>query len=97
MNPPPQIRVGTAGWSYMSGKGKWAGVFYPKGTSDPLEFYARFFETVEVNSTFYRPIDAKMAESWARSIDLTGRVGPNRASSSRRACARMAVSRRSSA
>ena len=60
------IRIGTAGWSYMSGKGKWAGVFYPKGTSDPLEFYARFFETVEVNSTFYRPIDAKMAESWAR-------------------------------
>jgi uncharacterized protein YecE (DUF72 family) len=60
------IRIGTAGWSYTSGPGKWAGVFYPKGTRDPLEFYARFFETVEVNSTFYRPIDAQMAESWAR-------------------------------
>jgi len=50
----------------MSGKGKWAGVFYPKGTSDPLEFYARFFETVEVNSTFYRPIEADVAERWAQ-------------------------------
>ncbi len=60
------IRIGTAGWSYMSGPGKWAGVFYPRGTSDPLEFYARFFETVEVNSTFYRPISAETAEGWAR-------------------------------
>ena len=49
----------------MSGKGKWAGVFYPKGTADPLAFYARFFETVEVNSTFYRPISAEMANGWA--------------------------------
>ncbi len=60
------IRIGTAGWSYMSGKGKWAGIFYPKGTTDPLPFYARFFDTVEVNSTFYRPIGADIAESWAR-------------------------------
>jgi uncharacterized protein YecE (DUF72 family) len=60
------IRIGTAGWSYMSGKGKWSGVFYPRGTSDPLAFYARFFETVEVNSTFYRPINAELAEGWAQ-------------------------------
>ena len=59
------IRIGTAGWSYMSGHGKWAGVFYPRGTDDPLAFYARFFQTVEVNSTFYRPIEPEMARSWA--------------------------------
>ena len=59
------IRIGTAGWSYMSGKGKWAGIFYPKGTADPIQFYARFFDTVEVNSTFYHPVSADMAKSWA--------------------------------
>lgn len=60
------IRVGTAGWSYTSGKGKWMGVFYPSARVDPLEFYAHFFEIVEVNSTFYRPLTPQMAETWAR-------------------------------
>jgi len=50
----------------MSGDGKWAGVFYPRGTKDALPFYTRFFDTVEVNSTFYRPISAEVAEGWAQ-------------------------------
>jgi uncharacterized protein YecE (DUF72 family) len=62
------IRIGTAGWSYMSGKGKWSGIFYPKGVSDPLRFFACFFETVEVNTTFYRPMKAELAERWAQQV-----------------------------
>ena len=52
------VRVGTSGWNYATGRGKWDGVFYPprRGRSksfDELAFYAEHFNTVEVNSTFY--------------------------------------------
>lgn len=60
------IRVGTSGWSYPSGKGTWKGVFYPPGTKDDLAYYAERFDTVEVNSTFYRVQSPQTALSWAR-------------------------------
>ena len=31
-----------------------------------MKFYARYFNAVEINSTFYRPCGAKTAESWAK-------------------------------
>lgn len=76
-----RVRVGTSGWSYPSGKGSWNGVFYPNrsdsgkrsGRTKPagskfnqLEFYAEHFDTVEINSSFYRVPSATAAESWAR-------------------------------
>lgn len=44
--------IGTSGWNYAH----WSGVFYPKETKPAAWFrhYARFFDTVEVNNTFYR-------------------------------------------
>lgn len=69
-----EIRVGTSGWSYPSGKGTWNGVFYPeaagrrprgRGRFDELAFYAEHFDTVEINSTFYRVPSAATAKSWA--------------------------------
>jgi uncharacterized protein YecE (DUF72 family) len=59
-------RIGTSGWSYppRSGSGSWTGLFYPLKKVDELEFYSRYFDTVEVNSTFYRPCSPKTAESW---------------------------------
>ena len=68
------IRIGTSGWSYPSGKGTWNGIFYPvrpgtktrSGKFDDLAFYAEHFDTVEVNSTFYRIPAAATAQSWAR-------------------------------
>lgn len=61
-------RVGTSGWSYppSSGPGAWTGVFYPLAKSDELKFYSRYFNAVEINSTFYRPCAPKTAESWAK-------------------------------
>lgn len=65
------IRVGTSGWSYPSGRGTWNGIFYPaRGTrgfraSDELAYYAEHFETVEVNSTFYRQPAAATTARWA--------------------------------
>ena len=62
-----QIRIGPAGWSYKD----WEGVVYPKKPGprfDPLEYIARFFDTVEINSSFYRPPSAKTANSWAKRV-----------------------------
>jgi uncharacterized protein YecE (DUF72 family) len=50
-----KIYIGTSGWSYPTGEGTWNGYFYPPGTRNELEYYSRFFNTVEVNSSFYRP------------------------------------------
>jgi len=62
------FRVGTSGWSYPpgTGPGSWTGVFYPLSRTDELKFYSRYFNAVEVNSTFYRPCAPKTAESWAK-------------------------------
>jgi uncharacterized protein YecE (DUF72 family) len=68
----PLVRIGTSGWSYPQGKGTWNGVFYPekaaarKGRFDELAFYAERFDTVEVNSTFYRIPAPNVTASWAR-------------------------------
>jgi uncharacterized protein YecE (DUF72 family) len=62
------IYVGTAGWSYPEGKGKWDGIFYPAGCRGPdqLQYYAEHFRAVEINSSFYRPLASHVAASWVR-------------------------------
>lgn len=65
------VRVGTSGWSYPGGRGTWNGLFYPaKGARprgfDELEFYARWFDAVEVNSTFYGQPRAKVTANAAQ-------------------------------
>src|SRR6185369_11025584 len=61
-------RIGTSGWSYppSSGPGSWTGVFDPFSRTDELKFYSKYFNAVEINSTFYRPCAPKTAESWAK-------------------------------
>jgi uncharacterized protein YecE (DUF72 family) len=51
-DPGRRIFVGTSGYSFAD----WVGPFYPPGTrpADFLSFYARHFDTVEVNATYYR-------------------------------------------
>lgn len=64
----PIIRVGPAGWSYKD----WEGVVYPQKPGknfDPLEYVSRFFNTIEVNSSFYRPPAPSTTESWARRVE----------------------------
>lgn len=61
-----QVRVGTSGWSYPKGKGTWNGIFYPARPKNGLEFYSKVFNTVEVNSTFYRLIDPRTAREWVK-------------------------------
>jgi len=66
-------RIGTSGWHYPSGRGRWNGLLYPAtrakrdGTHDfdELVRYAELFDTVEVNSTFYGPPRAEITRDWA--------------------------------
>src|SRR5262249_7320764 len=63
------LRIGTSGWNYPSGRGTWNGVFYPPSRRRPkqfdeLSFYAEHFDTVEVNSTFYGQPRAAVTRSW---------------------------------
>jgi uncharacterized protein YecE (DUF72 family) len=63
-----EIRVGCQGWNYADWVTK-AGsepVFYPHGTksNEMLETYARVFETVEVDSTFYAIPSETTLENW---------------------------------
>ena len=57
------IRLGAQGWNYDA----WVGPFYPSGTRaiDYLTMYARAFDTVEVDSTFYAIPAVKTVRGWA--------------------------------
>jgi len=59
---PGTIRIGTQGWNYDA----WVGPFYPSGTrpSEFLTVYARAFDTVEVDSTFYAIPPARTVRGW---------------------------------
>ena len=67
MKAPAEVYVGPAGWSYED----WQGVVYPYPKPpkfDPLVYLSRFFDLIEVNSTFYRPPTRGITESWARRV-----------------------------
>ena len=63
------LRIGTSGWNYPSGRGTWNGIFYPPALARPkgfdeLRYYAEHFDTVEVNSTFYGQPRANVSRRW---------------------------------
>lgn len=59
-----EIRVGTSGWSYPH----WRKLFYPEKlpAREHFAFYARHFDTVELNNSFYRQPPRERFEAWAR-------------------------------
>ncbi len=60
------IRIGPAGWSYSD----WEGTVYPphKSKFDHLAYLSSFFDTIEINSPFYRIPPASHARSWVRRV-----------------------------
>jgi uncharacterized protein YecE (DUF72 family) len=66
--PSNHLRIGTAGWSYKD----WDGIFYPPGMQrrkqHPLEYLARFFDTTEINTSFYGPLKPELAKLWCRKV-----------------------------
>ena len=61
------ILVGPAGWSYAD----WRGCVYPEGAGsrfDTLALVAEYFDTVEINSSFYHPPTPETARAWMQRI-----------------------------
>ncbi len=62
------IHVGPAGWSYSD----WRGVVYPESAGvkfDTLALVAKYFDTAEINSSFYHPPSPSTARSWLQRIE----------------------------
>jgi uncharacterized protein YecE (DUF72 family) len=60
------VRIGTSGWHY----GHWKGPFYPETSAarEFLAFYAREFDTVEINNTFYQLPAAATLRNWRETV-----------------------------
>ncbi|HEV8596057.1 MAG TPA: DUF72 domain-containing protein [Thermoplasmata archaeon] len=60
-----RVQVGCVGWSYP----EWVGSFYPPRAeaSDYLTLYARVFDVVEVDSSFYSIPSQDMTRAWLES------------------------------
>jgi uncharacterized protein YecE (DUF72 family) len=56
------VRIGTSGWHYVH----WRGVFYPEDLPKNkwLEHYAKEFDTVEINNTFYQLPKEETFKNW---------------------------------
>jgi uncharacterized protein YecE (DUF72 family) len=62
------IYIGPAGWAYKD----WEGTVYPQKPGrnfDPLEYLARYFNTIEINSSFYRPPAPPTTKAWAQRVE----------------------------
>jgi len=61
------IRIGTAGWVYKD----WEGIVYPKPRPrgfDALRYVADYFDTVEINSSFYGAPRPDTSRKWLESV-----------------------------
>jgi uncharacterized protein YecE (DUF72 family) len=74
MEHASRIRIGTAGWSYKD----WDGILYPPEVTrkkiHPVEFLARFFDVIEINTSFYGHIRPELGRLWSRKAAA---VNPN--------------------
>ena len=67
-----ELYIGVAGWAYKD----WEGIVYPKGlkkTQHPVEFLARYFDLIEINTSFYGHIKPDVGREWCRKA---GAVNP---------------------
>lgn len=61
-----KVYIGTSGWQYHHWKGK----FYPENltSKDFLKFYSKYFNTVEINTSFYHLTKKSTFEKWRNEI-----------------------------
>jgi uncharacterized protein YecE (DUF72 family) len=66
-----KIRIGASSWSFDD----WKGAFYPPDLPESrwLEFYARFFPAVEVDTTFYAAPSEETVRRWLEMTPATFR------------------------
>ncbi len=61
------MRIGPAGWSYSD----WAGYVYPSRRPNNFHeaaYLAEFFDTIEINTSFYQPLRPDHAELWLKQV-----------------------------
>jgi uncharacterized protein YecE (DUF72 family) len=66
-NSMPLLRIGPAGWAYKD----WAGYVYPQPRPKgfhPATFLAEYFDTIEINTSFYHPMQAEHAAQWIERV-----------------------------
>jgi uncharacterized protein YecE (DUF72 family) len=66
-NSQSRLRIGPAGWSYSD----WAGYVYPSRRSKDFHeaaFLAEFFDTIEINTSFYQPLSPDHAAFWLERV-----------------------------
>ncbi len=62
-----RILIGPAGWAYKD----WDGIVYPPGlkrAQHPAEYLARFFDLIEINTSFYGPLKPEHAKLWCHKV-----------------------------
>ncbi|HTZ48404.1 MAG TPA: DUF72 domain-containing protein [Verrucomicrobiae bacterium] len=67
LQPRNRLRVGPAGWSYSD----WAGYVYPTRRSKGFHeaaYLAEFFDTIEINTSFYQPLRPDHASLWLERV-----------------------------
>ena len=59
-----EVLLGCSGWDYAdtAEKGGWTGVFYPDNDTKRLRYYSQFFNTAEMDSTFYERFYSQMTK-----------------------------------
>lgn len=64
MSSQREFLLGCSGWSYADtpDKGGWTEVFYPDANTKKLRYYSQFFDTVEMDSTFYHKFYSNMTK-----------------------------------
>jgi len=62
-----KLYIGTSGYAYSHWEN---GVFYPKNLpkAKQLEYYSRYFNTVEMNYPFYRLPSSKNFSNWRKIV-----------------------------
>ena len=62
-----KILVGPAGWSYAD----WEGIVYPRNRPRGFHqaaYLAQYFDTIEINTSFYNPLRAEVPPSWVEKV-----------------------------
>lgn len=62
------VHIGCCGWSYLNER-DFPELQDPQSNRSKLQSYAKLFDTVEINSTFYRLPHLSTAEKWRKEAD----------------------------
>lgn len=62
-----RIHIGTSGWQYKH----WRGTFYPEDVKvkDHFTYYQKYFDTIEINNSFYRIPAKETFEKWKNQVN----------------------------